>query len=144
MDIIIVFASMSGKTEFMANCIADTLVKKGHHVDVREAAMTFAEDLRPYETILIGSYTWGDGEIPDEAIDLFEEIENTDLTKKKVAVFGSGDSTYTHFARAVDIWEQALLEQGGKLLTQGLKVDQETEDYVREKCHLFCEQLVGT
>ena len=62
MNTIIVFASMSGTTELMAYTIASELTKAGDQVTVKDA-FEADEELRSYERILVGSYTWGGTEI---------------------------------------------------------------------------------
>ena len=57
------------------------------------------EDLLEYEGILIGTHTWDDGEIPDEFMVFYEELDQFDLSGKKAGVFGSGDSFY-----GPDLW----------------------------------------
>lgn len=94
MNVIIVYASMAGNTEQMAVSIAKELTSSGIKVDVKGAFECFAEDLTFYDGIMIGSYTWGDGDLPDEMLDFYEELKNTDLKGKAGAVFTSGDSLY--------------------------------------------------
>ena len=141
MNTIIVYASMTGNTEFIAELIAEELTKLGEKVDVKDAMVTFVEDLNPYDRILIGSYTWGDGDLPDEVMDFYEELKSTDLTGKTAAVFGAGDSSYNYFARAVDIFEETLrISRGCMVLINGLKVDRESEEDIRTKCKEFSKQ----
>lgn len=125
----------------MAVTIADELTKLGDRVEVKEGMDTFAEELQAYDKILIGSYTWGDGELPDEIICFYEELQNTDLQGKIGAVFGAGDSSYDHFARAVDLLEETLKDQGCVIITKGLKMDKEPEEHVETKCRNFCREL---
>ena len=142
MNTIIVYASMTGNTEFIAELIAEELTKLGEKVDVKDAMVTFAEDLNPYDRILIGSYTWGDGDLPDEVMDFYEELKNTDLTGKTAAVFGAGDSSYNHFARAVDIFEETLRDRGCTILINGLKADRGSEEDIKTKCKEFSKKLI--
>lgn len=142
MNTIIVYTSMTGTTELMANTIAEELIKSGAKVVLKDAIEVFAEELKSYENILIGSYTWGDGELPDEIVDFYEELASTDLTGKMAAVFGAGDSSYDHFARAVDIFTETLEGQGCKILLKGLKVDQESDEEIKATCRLFSEKLI--
>lgn len=141
MNTIIVYVSMTGTTELMARSIEKELIKGGDQVIVKDAIETFAEELKPYERILIGSYTWGDGDLPDEAIDFYEELKNMNLTGKEAAVFGPGDSSYDHFARAVDIFEETLQKQGCHMITKGLKVDRDSEEELEQKCILFSQLI---
>lgn len=141
MKAMVVYTSMTGNTEFLAGCIVNELRLAGEEVVLKEAAFAFAEELEKYDQILFGTYTWGDGDLPDESVDFYEEAKEADLSGKKVAVFGSGDSSYSCFAGAVDIWEDLLKEKGCFLATDSLKIDQgETE--IEEKCKEFAKCFI--
>ena len=83
----------------------------------------------------------GDGDLSDEITGFYDELETIDLTGKMVAAFGSGDTSYGHFARAVDILEEALKTQGCEILIKGLKVDSwsEDEEEIETKCRLYAK-----
>ena len=142
---IIVFASMSGTTELMAHTIASELTKAGDQVTVKDAFEADAEELMSYERILVGSYTWGDGDLSDEITDFYDELATIDLTGKMAVAFGSGDTSYEYFARAVDILEEALKTQGCEILIKGLKVDSwsEDEEEIETKCRLYAKELLS-
>lgn len=144
MNTIIVYTSMTGNTEYMAKSIANELMTQGEHVEIKDAFDTYADELKEYDRILIGSYTWGDGELPEELLDFYDELEGTDLTGKIAAAFGSGNSSYDHFARAVDLLEQKLQKQGCIITVKGLKADMESIEGMKLKCREFCKALVYT
>jgi flavodoxin I len=144
MDTLIVYISMTGTTEMLARQIGEGLTHLGERVVVKDAFMTEAEELLSYDRVLIGSYTWGDGELPDEALDFFKEVKELDLAGKSGAVFGMGDSTYRYFARAVDIWEEALGEQGCTLTVKALKIDRDFDTDMEPRCLEFCRLLKET
>jgi flavodoxin I len=141
MKTIIVFTSMTGNTELMARTIADEFTKSGFHVELKDALEVDPAILQNYDNIMIGSYTWGDGDLPDEIMNFFEELKEVDLTGKTAAVFGPGDSSYQHFARAVDLFEELLKDQGCYILASGLKIDTVSEVDIQEKCILFARRL---
>lgn len=141
MDTIIIYSSMTGTTELMAETISKELTKTGAKVAIKDAFGAFADELKNYDRILIGSYTWGDGDVPDELLDFYDELCQEDLSGKQAAVFGAGDSSYTYFARAVDIFEEALVGCGCKILTASLKVDGEPEEKIRELCKAFSKEI---
>lgn len=142
MKTIIVYTSMTGNTECMADTIAEELTKLGEIVVLKDAIGVYAAELMSYERILLGTYTWGDGDLPDELVDFHHELRNTNLTGKVAAAFGSGDSSYDHFCGAVDILEETLRTQGCEILIDGLKVDQESPDVIKTKCQTFSKKLV--
>lgn len=141
MNTIIIYTSMTGTTELMAKMIARELSKLGDLVVIKDAMEAYVEDLKSNERILVGSYTWGDGVLPDEILDFYEDLQGIDLTGKRAAVFGSGDSSYDHFARAVDIFEEILRSRGCEILTEGLKVECPSEKEIEERCRTFSENL---
>lgn len=143
MDTIIIYTSITGTTEYMAETIGKQLTDFGTKVEIKDAFDTCIEDFKHYNQILIGSYTWGDGELPDEILDLYEELTNVILKGKDAAVFGPGDSSYPHFAFAVDILEERLKSAGCKIILEGLKVDtaMEEEQDIRVKCEKFTRKL---
>ncbi len=72
--VLLVYATMSGNTEAMADLIEKGLKEAGASVDRHEAMDIDAELLHDYSHILLGAYTWGDGDLPDDFIDLYEEM----------------------------------------------------------------------
>nr|AOT83065.1 hypothetical protein [uncultured bacterium] len=83
MKALIAFASMSGNTEDMAAILKQTLEGKGIETEMMEFDDTSAEDLSSYDYVMIGSYTWGDGDLPYEAEDFYEEVSALELSHIK-------------------------------------------------------------
>lgn len=140
--IIMVFASMSGNTEDIADLIVRKLRDKGFEVDQEEMEEYDPEQLVEYDGIILGSYTWGDGDLPYEAEDFYEALNDVDLTGKPAAVFGSGDTVYPEFCEAVHTFERQLTECGAELVTKGLKIEfipESEEDFA--ECERFAEEF---
>jgi flavodoxin I len=146
--ILIAFASMSGNTEEIAELIKTGIEPLGHEIEMKEIENINTEKLLDYDGIILGAYTWGDGELPYEVEDFYDDMENLDLSGKKAAVFGSGDHAYPKFCAAVDILEERLVACGAELIEEGLKVElaPETEEDI-ERCVSFAfnfgSKLVG-
>jgi len=142
--ILIAFASMSGNTEEIAELIKTSIEPLGHEIEMKEIENINTQKLLEYEGIILGAYTWGDGELPYEVEDFYDDIETMDLTGKKVAVFGSGDHAYPKFCAAVDILEERLVACGAEIVEQGLKVElaPETEEDI-ERCVTFAFNFAG-
>ncbi|NJP39044.1 flavodoxin [Alkalicoccus luteus] len=135
MSVLLVYATLSGHTEELAELIKDRLEEADITVDVKEAYEAEPHEFASYDLVIIGTYTFGDGDIPDDVIDFYEELQQTDLTGQLFALFGSGDTSYEHFAGAVDRMDEAIREQQGMLIATKMKFDsdndiQETEEQV--------------
>jgi flavodoxin I len=136
--IILVFASMSGNTEMMAEAVAKGIREAGGEVtvvDIMEGPE--ATDLESYDGIVLGAYTWGDGDLPDDFLDFYDDMDSINLSGKKAAVFGSCDSAYQKYGAAVDILVEKLLERGAELYSQGLKMELTPDEEDQDECRTF-------
>lgn len=89
----IIYGSLTGTTADVARRIGAALdVDIDDIMNVKDVAPS---QLANYETLVIGTSTWGAGEIESDWYDLLDGIEAVDLKGKKIAVFGCGDETMT-------------------------------------------------
>lgn len=87
----IFYGSSSGTTEGVANDIAAQLGVDTQDVhDVASADVTTAES---YEALLLGSSTWGFGDLQDDWAAFLPKLAGANLSGKVVALFGCGDSS---------------------------------------------------
>ncbi len=128
---------MTGNTEEMAEAIAEGVREQGIELDVKEVLDAVAVELEQYDGILLGAYTWGDGELPDDFLDFYDELDDVDLTGKKAAVFGSCDSSYEKYGAAVDILIEKLQERGAEVVLEGLKVELTPTKEEKQLCIAF-------
>lgn len=136
-SILLCYATMSGNTELAARLIEKGIKSEGLEVITYDLADMDATILKEYEAIILGSYTWGDGDLPDECLDFYDDLQEIDLHGKKVAIFGSGDSSYPTYCGAVDVLEKALKDCGAKLLIDKLKVELDPIGEEYDQCILF-------
>ena len=68
--------------------------------------------------MIVGSSTWFDGELPNYWDEFVPEIEDTDLSGKKVAIFGLGDQKNypQNFADAIGILAELLSGCGAEII----------------------------
>lgn len=86
----IFFGSSSGTTESIANQIATLL--NIPTTDIHNVASASPADLGKYEVLLLGSSTWGAGDLQDDWFDFLPKIKSLDLSDKLIGLFGCGDS----------------------------------------------------
>ena len=84
---LVVFGSTTGTCEDLANRIAEKL-----GADVINVTDLSADNITAYDNLLLGTSTWGAGELQDDWYDGVETLKGADLTGKTVALFGCGDS----------------------------------------------------
>lgn len=142
--VIIIYASLTGNTEEMAELIAEGIRRTGATADLKIVDQCSAVELLPYDAFLLGSYTWGDGELPDEFIDFVQEMEELDLSGRKTAIFGSGDTGYPIYCGAVDFLEEKVKEFGAVVVQESIKVEYGPTQEEQELCRQFGEKFAGS
>jgi len=118
----IVFASMTGNTEEIADIVADKLRDLGLDVDVDECTTVDASDFLEADIAIVATYTYGDGELPDEIMDFYEDLADLDLSDKIYGVVGSGDTFYDEFCKAVDDFDAVFVSTGATKGAENVKV----------------------
>jgi len=139
--VLMLYISTTGNTEIMAETIAGYLEYKNHDVEIK----TFdfdpidVEEILNYDLVLIGTHSNDDGEIPFEAEDFYDELDDVDLEGRLFGVFGSGDTAYDEFCLSIDLMADKLEFQGAKLVPERLKVDLTPTDEDLKRCDAFAE-----
>ncbi|SET37142.1 flavodoxin [Paenibacillus sp. NFR01] len=137
MKVLVAYASLTGNTEEMAELIAEGVRDAGSEAVLKSVTDLSAVEINDYEGVLLGAYTWGDGELPDEFLDFYEELDEVDLNARKAAAFGSGDTGYAIYCGAVDLIEEKLKERGALLLQESLKIEYGPNAAEKEDCRNF-------
>ncbi len=84
---IVVFGSSTGTCESIANDIAAKLGCEA--INVQDFS---ADHVADNDNLILGTSTWGCGELQDDWYDGVKVLEGADLSQKTVALFGCGDS----------------------------------------------------
>ena len=84
------YGSSTGTCEELANQIAEKLGVSS--TDVHSVDKMTADKIKEYEVLVLGTSTWGDGELQDDWYSFLEDLKKRDLRGKQVALFGCGDS----------------------------------------------------
>src|SRR5574344_292205 len=88
---IIIYGSTTGTCEDLAQRIATRLgVDKSDVINVSELT---PDKVSEYDNLLLGTSTWGAGDLQDDWFDGLEILNKCNLNDKKVAIFGCGDSS---------------------------------------------------
>jgi flavodoxin I len=140
----VVYASVTGNTEAMAEMVAVGVRNAGAECDVHLVDGLSPDLLLDYDAFLFGTYTWGeDGDVPDEVEDFLGDMEGVeDLAGTLCACFGTGDHDYEYFCGAVDKVEKRLEAMDIALVQDNLKVENEPGSEEEEQCHAFGENFV--
>lgn len=118
----VIYGSTTGMTEAVAGKIATALGASVANVATADAG-AFDADL-----VVLGSSTWGIGELQDDWAARLDEVKGF-LAGRKVAVFGLGDSLgfADSYCVAAETIADAAKEAGAALVGDVLKLDETNE-----------------
>jgi flavodoxin I len=126
-NIAIIYGSSTDNTKNVAQKIAQKL--SGENVLLEDVSAVNFSDLADYPNIILGTSTWGLGDLQDDWDGRISELQNTDLTGKTLAFFGLGDSSsYSDtFADGMGLLYESLEGKGikvtGAVSTDGYSFD---------------------
>ena len=115
MSIGIFYASAGGVTTQVAEALAEAFGVEEDSVIFMEDDFDDLEQFEDYDTLFIGSSTWGQGDPHHEWVDPLMEIQDDgDFEGKKVAFFGAGDCVKhgEHFCSALGKLHDTFVEKG--------------------------------
>lgn len=88
---IVIFGSSTGACEAIANTIGKKL-----GAEVMNVTDLSSDTIANYDNLILGTSTWGAGELQDDWYDGIKVLNDSDLSGKTVALFGCGDcESYT-------------------------------------------------
>ncbi len=136
----IIYTTKTGNTEELARELHKSLSRLVH-TDMYVVDRFPLNQLHDYEIVVIGTYTWGMGDIPLEMMSLYQWIEREGVNHLITGVFGTGDRFYPHFCGAVDEFRDMLYVHTNLAAT--LKVELSPQSSDREKCEKFASILMS-
>ncbi len=84
----IFYGSSTGNTEVVADKIKALFGEDAETINIDSASK---EDMEKYDFLILGTSTWGIGDMQDDWEDFADILAEVNLDKKKVALFGLGD-----------------------------------------------------
>lgn len=113
MKAVVVFATITGNNEDVADIVTDALEEQGVEVEENEITMADVADFEDADICVVCPYTYDEGALPEEGLDFYDDLEDTDLSGKVYGVAGSGDTAYADdFCVAVDEFGKQLAAAG--------------------------------
>src|SRR5690625_6392911 len=104
---IIVYASLTGSTEEVAQILERHLLRLNHQVEVIECEQTDASVFLNADICVVATYTFGsEGDLPDEIQPFFQDLGRLDLTGKVFGALGTGEEAYGYFCNSVEDFDQ--------------------------------------
>lgn len=139
MKIAIVYSSITGNTKELISILRELFLKYNFEISESRIDEFPLANLSRFDAIVIGTYTWGNGEIPDEMVPLYKAFENQDVKNIVTGVAGTGDQFYPNFCGAVDEFRDMLYVHTRLAATLKVELVPQQKDLTR--CHKFVELI---
>ena len=133
--LLILFGSESGNSEDLATIAEKQAKSLGLTPSVKGMDEVEVGDLPGYQNILIFCSTWGEGEMPDNAVDLWEAANGDSppsMSGCRFAVCALGDTSYEFFCQSGKDWDGWFEKQGATRLLDRVDCDVEYDDPAAE------------
>ena len=128
--IAILWGSETGTAQGLAETSELQLTAAGYPSEAIDMSDIKLDGLSAYDTVLVITSTWGDGDPPSNAYDLIGELQSkkADLSKVRFSVCALGDTAYAAFCQCGKDFDTALEKQGAKRIAALKECDIDYEE----------------
>ncbi|WP_421298814.1 assimilatory sulfite reductase (NADPH) flavoprotein subunit [Aeromonas veronii] len=127
----ILYGSQTGNAKGIASAIKAQAEARGLPVTLASMADYKPKQLKKESHLLVVVSTYGEGEPPESAVDLFEQLKKGKLGKLdglKFAVLGLGDSSYEFFCQTGKDFDNFLASAGAERIYELASLDVDYQD----------------
>ena len=124
-SVLLLVATQTGNADLVAEAAAEALDGIGFQVGIVDMWDAFPEMLDDISCLVICTSTWGEGEIPDNAVDFVDDVKALarPLDHLGYGIIGLGDHHYDpHFCAAARIFEALLDNLGARRQISTLEI----------------------
>ena len=130
-DLLIIFGTETGNAEALADDAKNFAKGFGLEGRVMDMEDLSVDDLSDSKRLLICCSTWGEGDQPTNAEELYEsacESEDGCMEGVHFAVLALGDTDYEFFCESGKEWDVLIEQKGGTRVNERIDCDVDYED----------------
>ena len=146
-EIMVMFGTETGNAEELAETavgMASSYDLAGKILDMEDVTVDMLQECK---RLIVVCSTWGDGEQPVNAQDLYDStMEMTDgsLSGLEFAVLALGDTAFDLFCESGKEWDIVLENKGGTRINERIDCDTDYDDYAEDWFEKTLEKFQAT
>ena len=133
--VLILFGTETGNAEDLAFDAGNLSSNYDLEAEVKGMDEVSLGDVSECERLMICCSTWGEGEQPDNAQDLYDEVSEASdgcLQGVHFSVLALGDTAFEFFCESGKEWDSILEQKGAKRVNERVDCDTDYEDDAEE------------
>lgn len=134
-DLLLIFGTETGNAEELAEDAAGLAKNYDLNPNVMDMEDINPDDISSSKRVIVICSTWGEGEQPVNAQDLYDAVSETEegsMNGVNFAVLALGDTAFELFCESGKEWDAILEDKGGKRVNDRLDCDTDFDDYAEE------------
>ena len=143
----ILYGSQTGNTEDVAKLLAEKAQANGIEANVFDMADYKPKQLKNETYLAVLSSTHGEGDPPDNALDLYEFLHGRkapELKQLQYSVLALGDSSYEYYCQTGKDFDARLAALGGSAIVPRVDCDVDYDDAAERWINALIEALSAT
>ena len=134
-SLLLIFGTETGNAEELAEDAANMAKDFDLEATVMDMEDIEPDDISTSKRLIVVCSTWGEGEQPVNAQDLYDAVEETEegsMEGVNFAVLALGDTAFELFCESGKEWDTILEEKGGNRVNDRIDCDTDYDDYAEE------------
>ena len=134
-SLLLIFGTETGNAEELAEDAANMAKNFDLEATVMDMEDIEPDDISTSKRLIVVCSTWGEGEQPVNAQDLYDAVEETEegsMEGVNFAVLALGDTAFELFCESGKEWDKILEEKGGNRVNDRIDCDTDYDDYAEE------------
>ena len=146
-EIMVMFGTETGNAEELAETavgMASSFDLAGKILDMEDVTVDMLQECK---RLIVVCSTWGDGEQPVNAQDLYDstmEMADDSLSDLEFAVLALGDTAFDLFCESGKEWDTVLENKGGTRINERIDCDTDYDDYAEDWFEKTLEKFQAT
>ena len=146
-EIMVMFGTETGNAEELAETavgMASSYDLAGKILDMEDVTVDMLQECK---RLIVVCSTWGDGEQPVNAQDLYDstmEMADGPLGDLEFAVLALGDTAFDLFCESGKEWDAVLENKGGARINERIDCDTDYDDYAEDWFEKTLEKFQAT